>query len=449
MDLERLLGKKIAILGLGAEGLSLAKFLYKHNITNISVCDQRNLDGFSDIVKQIPGKPELFLGKDYLKKLSRFDFCFRSPGIPSNLPEIQELKKNHKLSSPTNLFFELCPAKIIGITGTKGKGTTATALYNILKLAKKDVFLVGNIGKPALDTLSEINSKSIVIFELSSFQLEDIKASPHIAVFLNLFKDHLDHHLDMREYQDSKLRIFEFQKSTDWAIIHFLYKDLLKNQSIKSKKLYCGNNINSSATATKKQLTIKLNSTKHIFSTSNIKLLGVHNYLNLAVAGLIAKILNTDNLYIQKTIDNFKGLEHRLELVREYKGVKYYNDSIATVPESTIAAINAFKNPKILILGGSDKGADYSELAKSIGKQEIKAIILIGETANKIKNSLKNTKNVKIILATSLEQAVEKANSIACFGDILLLSPACASFDMFSGYKQRGEQFKKIVNTLQ
>jgi len=448
MDLEKLSGKKIAILGLGVEGLSLAKFLYKHNITNISICDQRNIDELSSTVKLIPGKPGLFLGKNYLEKLSRYDICFRSPGIPCSLPEIQKLKNTKKLSSPTNLFFELCPAKIVGITGTKGKGTTATALYKMLKSAKKNVVLVGNIGKPALDILGTINSRSIVIFELSSFQLEDIRTSPYVAVLLNLFRDHLDHHLDMQEYQDSKLQIFKFQKSTDWAIINYIFKNLFKNQKIKSKKLYFGDNISSSAIVDTKRLIIKLNNTKYIFSTSKIKLPGIHNYLNLAVAGLIAKIFNIDDLYIQKTLDNFKGLEHRLELVRDYKGVKYYNDSIATVPESTIAAINAFKSPKILILGGSDKGADYSELARIINRQEIRAIILIGETAGKIKNSLINNKNAKIILTASLEQAVEKANSMALFGDIILLSPACASFDMFSGYKQRGERFKKIVNAL-
>ncbi len=448
MNLRRLLGKKIAILGLGAEGLSLARFLYKQNITNISICDQRTKHELKNIVKQIPGKPQLFLGKDYLKKLSKYDICFRSPGVPSNLLEIKIIQKTGKLSSPTNLFFEHCPAKIIGVTGTKGKGTTATTLYKIFKLADKDVYLVGNIGKSALDILNKINSKSIVIFELSSFQLEDIVHSPHIAVILNLFKDHLDHHKDMQEYQDSKLRIFKYQKKLDWAIINSDVKNIFKGQNIKSKKIYFANSISSSINISEKNIILKLNNTKNSFNTKNIKLLGVHNFFNLAVAGLVAKIYKVDNTYIQRTYNTFKGLEHRMELVRDIRGVKYYNDSIATVPESTIAAINAFKNPKILILGGSDKGADYSDLAKSINVNKVKAVLLIGETSNKIKQSLKNNKNAKIIFAISFKQAIEKASKIACIGDIVLLSPACASFDMFSGYKQRGEQFKEIIKDL-
>ncbi|MFC1656602.1 UDP-N-acetylmuramoyl-L-alanine--D-glutamate ligase [Patescibacteria group bacterium] len=447
MDLQKLSGKKIAILGIGIEGLSLAKFLYKHKITDISLHDKKDVYSFSKELDKLPAKPSLCLGKNYLKNLSKYDICFRSPGISSNLQELKQLYKDNKVFSTTNLFFELCPSKIIGITGTKGKGTTATALYNILKSSKKKVFLVGNIGKPALDVLDQIDSKSIVIFEMSSFQLEDIKYSPHIAVLLNLFRDHLDHHKDMQEYKDSKLRIFKFQKSTDYSIIHFQCKDLIKNLKIKSKKLYFGNADDTFVSVDKENIIINTNKTKHTFSTKNIKIPGSHNYLNIGVAGLIAKIFNVSDVYIQKTLDSFEGLEHRLEFVSEFKGVKYYNDSIATVPESTIAAIKAFPNSKILIMGGSDKGADYSDLADAISKHRVKVAILMGVTSKKIKKSLKN-KDVKIIQVADLTQAVEKAKDTACLNDIVILSPASASFDMFSGYKERGKKFKETVNQL-
>ena len=445
MNLENLRKKKIAILGIGKEGISLARFFYKHKISEITLCDQKSQKELDKEIQQIPGKPRLILGKNYLKNLIAFDICFRSPGVTLNLLEIQKIKSQIQFSSATNLFFSLCPGKIIGVTGTKGKGTTASFIYEVFRAAGKRVFLAGNIGTPALDILDKIKKNDWVIYELSSFQLEDLKFSPHVGIFLNIFLDHLDHHQDFSEYLEAKTKIFRYQQVQDFAIINYEFEKFFKKIKFSAKKIFFGQESNLDAQIFKKQIKFK---NQNSFSLNKSKLVGIHNAYNLAAGILAAKTVGIQDLIIQKTINKFKGLPHRLEFVRTFQGVDFFNDSLATVPESTIAALRAFSMPKILIVGGSDKGADFSKLGKSINTSNVKKVILLGQTKNKIKKTLKNFPKNSIIEVGNLSEAVSKAWQSSKKGDTVLLSPACASFDMFSSYKERGENFKTLVKKL-
>src|SRR3990167_2550045 len=311
----------IAILGFGQEGKAIFKYLKKspqYKNTGISILDKKT-------------------NKNYLKNLNRFDIIFRSPGVPYNLSEIQKAIKNGvKFSSSTDLFFQNAKkigCKIIGITGTKGKGTTSTLLYQILKSAKKDVYLAGNIGKPAIELLPKIKKKSIVILELSSFQLQDLNppaGGPDIAVILDIFPDHLDAHKNLKEYFEAKSNIAKWQKKSDKI---FYFDDSKRSKLIAEK-------------SPAKKISVK-NYLKNF--NFDLKIPGKHNLKNSVMAATIAKNLGIDTKIILKTIKNFKGVEHRLEFVRQIGNIIFYNDSASTNPYTAAAAIKAFSEPKVLI----------------------------------------------------------------------------------------------------
>lgn len=425
----------IAIIGFGREGKSLLKFLRRHpkyKNSKIEILDQVR-------------------DKNYLKNLRSFDLVFRSPGVPYNLPEIQRaIKAGVKFSSATKLFFDLCPASIIGVTGTKGKGTTSTLLYQTLKKCGRKVFLAGNIGKPVLDILNKINKENLVILELSSFQLQDLQKSPHVAVVTDVFPDHLDAHKNMKEYVDAKTNIARHQKKSD--IIFYFQDNPLSDQIAKRSR------------------GAKIGITGNPFGLKK----------NYVLAATVAAYLNCPTEKIFHTIRNFKGVEHRLEFVRvikrhtnklQFVGVSFYNDSASTSPQTAAAAIKSLSNVKckmrhgvkknflhstchnslILIAGGKDKNLNYKPLAEAIKKSgDVKEVILIGENKEKIKKALPRAK-VPIVFAEDLKSAVQLAyQSVrkfiihnSCF--IILFSPGAASFDMFKDYADRGEQFKKLI----
>jgi UDP-N-acetylmuramoylalanine--D-glutamate ligase len=436
---------KIAILGFGREGKSVLKFLKKNNPrADIKILDQK-------------------FDKNYLKNLSSFDIIFRSPGVPYNLSEIQKaLKAGVKFSSATALFFneaKKISCKIIGITGTKGKGTTATLLYKILKACGKNVYLAGNIGKPAIELLSKIrinqpnpHKSAFVILELSSFQLQDMKVSPQIAVVLDVFPDHLDLHRNLQEYFDAKTNIARWQKKSD-------------------KIFYFSDNRRS------KWLARKSRAKKYPVSARNFKLLkqedleipGQHNFRNAVMAASVALSLGCPKNKIIRIVRNFRGNEHRLELVRtirinqlnqhESASIKFYNDSASTNPQTAAAAIRAFKQPKILISGGKDKGLNYSPLAKALKNSNTKLVILFGENKNKIKRQVTRDKRQEVVLVKDLKSSVNLAYKTAKnllksmvngqWSSVnILFSPASASFDMFKDYADRGEKFKELVKKL-
>jgi len=482
MRLEVLNNKKIAILGLGIENLALVKYLLKHKIkAEITVCDKREdvrakIQNTGLRVKLVcpAGRPATTntgagmtkvswqLGKSYNKNLDKSDILFRSPGWPVKSPRPPLIKG--ALTSPMKLFFELCPSKnIIGVTGTKGKGTTASLIYEILKTAGKRVWLGGNIGVAPFEFLDKIKKNDWVVLELSSFQLEDMTVSPRIAVITNLYPEHLapadpnnpNFHKTVDDYWQAKMNIARWQKKDDYSILN--YELRIKNYGLKSKTIY--------------------------FKKSDLpsKLVGEHNKENIAAAAAVAKIAGVKNEVIKKAVAGFNGLEHRLELAREHKGIKYYDDSFATTPESTMIALKSFsqsavissvsekslkggnkkykgflpavemtKKPIILLLGGADKRSDFSGLAKEVKKHVKYVVLLNGDSTPRIKKELLKAgfKADDMKLADNIKEAVKFAKAKAAPGNVVLLSTACASFGMFKNYKERGNLFKAQIKLL-
>lgn len=456
-NIQNLVDKKIAVLGYGVNNQKLVSWFLKHGIKDITICDRNQ-----DLKKLVQGKIEIAdikfqLGDKYLDGLSEFDIVFRTPGIPYLHTKIQQAQEDGvKISSQTKLFFEMCLGKIIGITGTKGKGTTATLIYKILELSFKDdndkskVYLAGNMGIDPFEFLDDIEANDWVVMELSSFQLQDMDISPQIAVVLNITSDHLDHHKNQQEYIDAKSNIVRHQTKDDYAIINQDYLTAFEFavSSPTDNDYYF---------STKKSVDlgtyVQINDQKIVFNgeqnkeeiidISQIKLLGKHNLENICAATTVAKILDVDNKYIQQILKSFSGNEHRLEFVAEIDGVKYYNDSASTNPDTTRAAIESFTSPIILIAGGSDKGLDYSVLKNVLNKQKIKKIILMGETADKIKKVIED--DLDIVEVNDIKSAVNEAGKNLKKGDIVLLSPASASFGLFLNYQDRGNQFKSNI----
>src|SRR3989344_3225915 len=385
----------------------------------------------------------------------RFDYLVRSPGVKPDNAIVKLLIKNGAiLTSSTKIFFDECPTKIIAVTGTKGKGTTATLIFEMLKNQINNVFLAGNIGTPALDILPKVNKQSIVILELSSFQLIDLKKSPHIAVVLMITSEHLDWHQDTAEYCRAKESIVSFQNESDFAII---------NQDFKASKNFAQNTKAKVYFISTKQKTngiylegdsilSQIGNHEEIYKSSQVLLPGAHNLQNVVAAVAVAKIQNIKTKNIVQVLKSFKGLIHRLQLVKEINNIKFYNDSFSTIPETTVAAIEAFSQSKILILGGSSKNSDFSLLGQKINQDKsIKAIILVGKEAARIKEAIAKSggTGAKLIEgAKNMHQIASQAYKEAKNGDVVVLSPACASFDMFKNYQDRGMQFIREVKRL-
>lgn len=446
--------KKVAVLGLGMEGKDLVNFLINKR-ADVTVYDQKNqqeLD-FGGVDKR---KIKIVCGPDYLANgLVGFDIIYRSPGVYRHLPELNRAKKNKvQISSATRLFFDLCPGKIIGVTGTKGKGTTSTIIYQILKNSGEKVYLAGNIGKPYLELLPKLTKKSWVVLELSSFQLIDLDKSPQISVVLNITVDHLDWHKSIKEYVDAKSNIVKYQTKEDFAVVNFDYSKVKNLERFaRGKIFYFSRRHKVKGCYIKDGKIILAINRREIFigDTNKLLLRGEHNWENITAAVCASRIAGGKIDAIKKTIFNFRGLEHRLELVGKIKGVDFYNDSFATNPQPTIAAINSFTEPLVLIAGGSEKGLNYTELGEIIAQRKnIKGIVLIGQIALKIEKSLKRAKFKGELKkrAKSMREAVNQAISLTQPGDVVLLSPASASFDMFKDYEDRGDRFKKAVKSL-
>jgi UDP-N-acetylmuramoylalanine--D-glutamate ligase len=444
---------KIAIIGFGKEGKSSYKFLKKLN--TYKNAEFWILD--SDKNTKLPKKAIGQLGENYLNNLERFNIIVRSPGVKYFSKEIQKAKKSGVIiTSATKLFFEYAKKKtknIIGVTGTKGKGTTSTLITKILKASGKKVFIAGNIGSPALDFIDKIDEKTFIVLELSSFQLIDCETSPHIAVALMITSEHLNWHKNIQEYHLAKSNITRFQNKEDFAVIAQDYKASLSFEKITKAKIFKYSRqkevLNGVFVKNGKFYFANKNKKEEICKTDILKIPGEHNFENVGAAITVAKILGVKNKTIENVLSKFRGLEHRLEFVAEKNGVKYYDDSYATTPETSIAAIKAFTEPKILILGGSSKNSDFSELGKLISESKsVKAIIGIGEEWKNIKSNIKN-KDIKFIEnCNNMEEIVKSAEKNAEKGDVVLLSPACASFGMFKNYSDRGNQFKQIVRNL-
>lgn len=459
--LENYKNKKVAILGLGVEGIATAEFLLKHQIS-FSVLDMKSEQELQEIYPEVVARLQkqhvLFIGgAGYLLHLEKFDIIVRSPGISILTPELSAAKqKGIEITSHTKLFFDLCPCPIIGITGTKGKGTTSTLIYKMLEESGKKAYLGGNIGRPPLTFLDSLTNDSYAVLELSSFQLQDATKSPHIAVTLMITSEHLDYHATTEEYVDAKRNILRFQTSHDLAVINIDYPASNESDIHTNAQIYV---VSREREVAEQGCFIKENAVlirregrdKKIIGTSEIALLGKHNWENVCAAVMAASLAGATEEAMVSVLKMFTGLEHRLERVAEINNVTYYDDSFSTTPETTIAAIESFEQPEILILGGSSKGSDFHELGQVVGRtRNIKAIIGIGEEWMEIKSKIKNqiSKIQFVEGAKSMKEIILEASEIAESGDVVLLSPGCASFDMFKNYKDRGEQFKKEVQGL-
>jgi UDP-N-acetylmuramoylalanine--D-glutamate ligase len=449
-------GKKVAVLGFGQEGSSAANFLLEKGAT-ISIFDVRSQDKFEKSkISEFKNKGVSFGFDLYPKDFSEFDLVLRSPGISPLSSVIQRVKaQGVKVTSVTKIFFDLCPCPIIGVTGTKGKGTTSSLIYEMLKKQGFDAYLGGNIGLPPLEFLSSLKHDSWVVLELSSFQLQDLTKSPKISVLLMITSEHLDYHRDVKEYIEAKRNILRYQAPADFAVINRDYPGSNESDIYTQAQVYHVSRERDSEQGCyirDGHVVIKVNGDEtKVIPTKDILLPGRHNLENACAASMAAYLAGVEIQNIAGVLKEFKGLAHRLELVRVFGGVRYYDDSFSTTPETAIAAIEAFEDNKILILGGSSKHSDFTRLGKVICEtKNIKAIIGIGEEWERIRAELKvESAKFKVIEGCkNMKEIVEKAREIAEAGDVVLLSPACASFDMFQNYKERGIKFKHFVNLL-
>jgi UDP-N-acetylmuramoylalanine--D-glutamate ligase len=442
MVLEELKNKKILILGFGREGqdsyLALRKLFPQKVLAIADKLEFKNLPKNKQKLLKSDKKLKLYFGKNYLKSLPNYDLIIKTPGIP--LKTIKPfLKKNTKITSQTEIFFENCPGTIVGVTGTKGKGTTCALISQILKERGLKVHLVGNIGKPVFQLLLKAKNDEIFVYELSSHQLQNLKKSPQIAVFLNLYPCHLDYYKNFQEYKKAKENITKYQTEEDFLIYNAQQKELREIAKIsKAKK-------------------IPINPTNHEFRriTNKIKknpLIGKFNLFNIMAAFKVGKIFGISEREIIKAIEKFKPLPHRLEFVGKFKGIEFYNDSLATVPQATRAAIEGLgEKVKTLILGGSDNKVSFTPLVKEILKRKIRNLIFLSPgTGEKIWQEIriKSQKKKKVpvpFFVLSMEEAVRTAFEKTKKGEICLLSPGSPSFNLFRDYRERGNLFKKFV----
>lgn len=449
--------KKVAIIGMGVSNLPLLDYFYDKN-AKVTVFDKNTPS--DEIMEKINKyRYEVEIGEYNLSRLNGFDIIFRSPSV---LPTREELvtaaNKGAIITSEIEMVLKLAPCKIIGVTGTEGKTTTTSIIYEILKSSGKNCFLGGNIGKPIFTEIKNMKPEDIVVLELSSFQLMGMEVSPDISVVTNMYPDHLNIHSSYEEYQQAKKNIFLHQNENGVVILNYDNEITRKfADEVKSNLVFFSSleKLENGYVYDRKDETIKSyvnGKSKNILKKQEIKLRGIHNYENICAA-LAATATIVDEKDQIKAIKEFNGVEHRLEFVRELNGVKYYNDSIGTSPASTIAGLNAFDENIILLAGGSDKGLDYTEIGETIAKK-VRVLLLTGPTAEKIENATKlaMSKSVKetveIIHCKDLQEAVSMANEKAKSGEIVLMSPASASFDAFKNFIERGIKFKEFVNNL-
>jgi len=431
---------KIAIAGFGLEGrANYAYFSREFPKAELVVVDE------AQVIDDLPSGVATILGPGSFEKLTDFDMVVRTAGLTP-----KKIKTNGKVWSATNEFFAKCPATIIGVTGTKGKGTTCSLITSILRAAGKTVHLVGNIGAPALDVLPDIKPDDIVVYELSSFQLWDLEKSPHIAVVLMIEPDHLDVHDSFEEYVGAKANIAKHQAVDDLVIHHpdNQYSEMIAISSPGKKQRY-GVEDDGGVYVKANNFCVRGHA---ICSVDTLHLVGQHNLSNACAAISVAQIFKVDDEVVARGLGDFTGLPHRLKFVAEKNKVKYYDDSIATTPGSAIAALNSFAEPKVMIIGGHDKGADYAEMVDKISQSDsLDGVVLIGESSENLEKLFRQTgREVKIVNLglTSMPKIVEAASQLARPGGVVILSPAASSFDMFKSYQDRGEQFIQFVKGL-
>ncbi len=448
-------GKKICILGFGREGKSTYRVLKRYLASPGIIIADSNPSCNDEFTKEFSNTENVSVicGDHYLDALADCDIMIKSPGIP--FKKIKEKGTLPPITSQTEIFLELFRDQVIGVTGTKGKSTTVSLLYDIFVNAGKEVILGGNIGIPPLDFIEKVNENTLVVFEMSSHQLENIRVSPSVAVLLNIFQEHLDHYESYRHYQLSKFNIARWQKPGDVFIFNgmseLIRKLLSENDTASLKMLIHCNQVDETGICCMDDDLIINDGAGEIcienFCTQR-KLPGDHNLTNILAAAMAAWMKGVSPEKIQSTVASFHGLPHRLEFVGQRNGAFYYNDSISTIPESTIEALKTFRGVHTLLLGGFDRGVDYSQLINWLIEHPVKEILFIGKAGARMAHELEKLNPgilKQFMLFHDFESAVQTAFRLTPAGNICLLSPAAASYDMFRNFEHRGEKFRQMI----
>jgi len=446
--------KKIAVVvGLGISGFGAALLLHKKG-WKVRVTDEKGnhevKQRVKDLNKRCPGI-EFEIGSHSRELLRDAELVVTSPGVmDSSRPLTRARESNIPIIDEIELGFRYCPGRIVAVTGTNGKSTTTTLIGGVLKAGGYDTCVCGNIGYSFCERVLNFNKETVAVLEVSSFQLQRVKRfRPFVSLFLNITQNHFDRHKDFKEYFEAKTNIFENQKKSDWAIVNYENKYLRRlEKHISPKVLYFSGPASRPGSCVKNgaiYANCKQVPKKPVCAVDSLALKGEHNLKNSQAAALVGLIFKIKRDKIQKALESFKGLEHRFEYVCDYKGVTFINDSKATTVDAAICAIRSLKRPVVLIAGGKDKGSDFTVLRTLISRK-VKRIVLIGQATEKIKTQLMGT--VPSYKARDLSSAVSLSYELAKRGDVVLLSPMCASFDMFKNFEERGERFKESVTEL-
>ncbi|WP_092348128.1 UDP-N-acetylmuramoyl-L-alanine--D-glutamate ligase [Candidatus Chrysopegis kryptomonas] len=453
MSGENIKGKKISVIGGARSGLAVAKLLKKFG-ADVFISDMKKPEEIKYVKFTLQELDELGIKYEFgghSESVFECDFMVISPGVPSNSEVVKKaVERGLKVLSEIEVASWFCKAPIVAVTGTNGKTTTTSLIGHIFKTAGFKTIVAGNIGSPFSDYVLDVDEESVVVLEVSSFQLDHIESfKPKVAVLLNITPDHLDRYASFSDYILSKFRIFKNQRSDDFAVYNYDDEivqpyveqlDVIKMPFSVLEKLSCG------AFVEDDYLVFNFkNKKERILKMSELRLRGIHNVYNSLAAALAARAMEVKDEIIRESLKSFEGVPHRLEFVREINGVKFINDSKATNVNSLWYALESFDEPIILIAGGRDKGNDYSKVYDLV-RRKVKLILAIGESREKVYNEFKNL--TRVIKVDSMEEAVRRAYEEARPGDVVLLSPACASFDMFEDFEHRGEVFKKLVNQL-
>lgn len=446
--------KNILLVGLAKTGISTIKHLNKLGAKVVvnDIKDKDKLKGILDELSDL-NNVEYILGY-HPENVDDIDMAVVSPGVPLDLPFILKLKsKNIEIIGEVELAYRLSQNPMfIGITGTNGKTTTTSLVGEIFKKANIDTYIVGNIGNPVIDTVDVANENSVLVTELSSFQLESIDTfKPHVSAILNFTEDHLNRHHTMEAYMEAKARIFKNQDEKDFCILNYDDKDIRSlSDNVKAKKIFfsrkksldCGIYLDED-----NNIIINIDKKIKLLNKDELSLPGNHNLENCMAAAAIAYVSNIDIDVIREVLKTFAGVEHRQEFVRNLNGIMFVNDSKATNPDSSIKAIESYNRPIVLIAGGMDKQSSFDEFLDA-AKENVYALVLLGETAQKIKECAQNKGFDNITVVKDMKEAVNASYQIAKDGDVVLLSPACASWDMYKSFEVRGIDFKDNVHNL-
>jgi UDP-N-acetylmuramoylalanine--D-glutamate ligase len=432
---------RVAIVGFEIEGKAAYDYWSRQD-ADITICDQNP-------EKDVPADVKRQLGPEYLKDLGRFDVVVRSAGVNPEAILAENPGAENKITTVVDEFLRVCLTKnVIGVTGTKGKGTTSTLIAKMLEAAGEDVHLGGNIGLPPLEFLPKLHQDSWVVLELSSFQLIDLHHSPHIAVCLMVVPEHLNWHADMDDYAKAKANLFKYQKSDDIAIYfakHELSQKIAGTSAGKKLPYFAepGAHVENGAI---------MIGNKTICRTDELKLLGEHNWQNVCAALTAVWQISQNAQAFRSVLISFSGLPHRLELVRQVNGVAFYNDSFAATPDAAIAALKAIKGMKVMIMGGFERNLPIKHVAEALlaHNSELRQVVLIGTSAQRLAGECQQAgfTRYKVIAAKTMDEIVAQARAEAHPGDAVVLSPGFASFDMFRDFEERGEQFKAAVELL-